>query len=57
MKQTREQLIEKMVISKKEYQNKQKDLPFEKKLEILVRLQKKAAFFNKTRFKPWKLTK
>lgn len=39
--------------SKEEYARKRKDLTFEEKLKILVKLQEKAYFMGKTKFKPW----
>jgi hypothetical protein len=39
--------------SKEEYGRKRKRLTFEEKLRILVKLQEKAYFMRKTRFKPW----
>ena len=39
--------------SKEEYARKRKGLTFEEKLRILVKLQEKAYFMGKTRFKPW----
>lgn len=41
--------------SKKAYHDKTINLPFMKKVKILIKLQEKAYAMGKTQFKPWKL--
>lgn len=50
-----EELIQRMIEGKKRATESQNRLTFEEKLRLLVRLQEKAYFWGKTKFRPWPL--
>ena len=53
--QSAQKLLKDILESKKKYEERKRAKSFEEKIEILVRLQEKAYFFGKTKFKPWNL--